>query len=153
MFVWVSVSSDYTYHDWFTMHDDSHVKALPAEADFNTGAECHVLLSLFFSSSSKADMHTFTNWQVLAENRKKTICPLLTQSDLLLVTRELIGWAVVKPVCFTRKRSNSANSRVRLNWVFFSLSFGCIGFCGQIVVSTVSHREISLGPQCNCHEL
>ncbi len=49
-------------------------------------------------------VHTSTNWQVLAANRGNTVCPLLRQSALFLVTRELIGWAAMKPVCLARKK-------------------------------------------------
>lgn len=104
MFVWVSVSSDYTYHD-YTYHDWFNAWWFTCESAASWGRLLHwsriprSLVTFFFLPLKQ----TCTPSQI-DRFRLKTICPLLTQSDLLLVTRELIGWAVVKPVCFARKK-------------------------------------------------
>lgn len=113
-----------TYHDCsaggLTVQSDSNVKTLPAEVDCNAGAESHVPLSPFSSkaeSTSRAHLRRLTGFGCISLEHYLSV----TDTKCSFACHQGAHWLGSRETCLLsqKKRSNSANSRVRL-WVFFS---------------------------------
>lgn len=135
MFVWVSVSSDYTYHD-YTYHDWFNAWWFTCESAASWGRLLHwsriprSLVTFFFlplkqtCTPSQIDRFRLkTAGKLFARYWHKAIFCLSLGSSLAGQSWNLSA--------SPEKRSNSAHSRVRLIWVFF-LSLGCEASVGRL---------------------
>lgn len=108
-----------TYHDrnagGLTIYSDSQVKTLPVEADCNAEAESHAPLSPLSSkaeSTSRAHLHKLTGFGCKSQKHYLSV----TDTKCSFACHQGAHWLGSRETCLLsqKKRSNSANSRVRL---------------------------------------
>lgn len=97
-----------TYHDrsagGLTVHSDSHVKTLPAEADCNAGAESHVPSKA--ESTSRAHLHKLTGFGCKSREHYLSV----TDTKCSFACHQGAHWLGSHETCLLsqKKRSNSA---------------------------------------------